>query len=45
MDLFSLDHIVPSAPSSVGSRKAFFLRFLFVFPSLVVSKNNLYGTE
>ena len=41
MDLFSLDHIVPSAPFKLGlMRKAFFLRFLFVFPSLVVSKNS-----
>ena len=41
MDLFSLDHIVPSAPFKLGLlRKAFFLRFLFVFPSLVVSKNS-----
>ena len=40
VDLFSLDHIVPSAPFKLGlSRKAFFLRFLFVFPSLVVSKS------
>ena len=46
VDLFSLDHIVPSAPFKLGlMRKAFFLRFLFVFPSLVVSKNIYSGTE
>ena len=38
--LLSLGHIAPSARSKLAlSRKAFFLRFLFVFPSLVVSKN------
>ena len=42
VDLFSLGHIAPSARSKLAlSRKAFFLRFLFVFPSLVVSKNVL----
>ena len=38
--LLSLGHIAPSARSKLAlPRKAFFLRFLFVFPSLVVSKN------
>ena len=46
VDLFSLGHIAPSARSKLAlPRKAFFLRFLFVFPSLVVSKNVCIGDK